>query len=233
MYFVKGLWYNADMDEALYCYNLFRKKGTMIDVGAWMGTSLLPFVESGWEVYAFEPDLSNWLELTKRFGGRIYIDNRAVSNKPATNVTLYKSDQASSISSLAPFTDTHYAAIGVDVTTLTDFIKEQNIKKVDFLKIDTEGYDYFVLQGYPWKKAPKVILCEFEDSKTVPLGYTFKDMAEFLVSKGYDLLVSEWYPIKAYGTQHQWKRLVPYPCEIDENAWGNIIAIGKNFKNFF
>ena len=195
----------------------------MIDVGAMWGTSLAPFYHAGWKIFAFEPDRQNYQELVKRYPN-IYIDRRAVSNKPATNVTLYKSQQSTGISTLSPFHESHYAAIGVDVITLSAFIKEQKIKKVDFLKIDTEGYDYFVLQGYPWKKAPKVILCEFEDSKTEPLGYTFEDMAEFLLSKGYKLKISEWYPVKAYGTAHQWKRFVDYPCELGEGAWGNIIA---------
>jgi hypothetical protein len=45
---------------------------------------------------------------------------------------------------------------------------------VDFLKIDTESHDLFVHQGYPWECGkPAVIECEFEDAKTVPLGYTF------------------------------------------------------------
>ncbi len=214
------------MNESRYCFNLFKKKGTMIDVGAHWGTSLLPFVESGWKIFAFEPDPSNRKELKRRFKD-IFIDARAVSNKVATNITLYKSQQSTGISSLSPFHESHYAAIGVDVITLTEFIKEQKIKKVDFLKIDTEGYDYFVLQGYPWSKAPKVILCEFENSKTEPLGYSFDDMAEFLLSKGYKLKISEWYPVKAYGAVHEWKRLTDYPCELDTNAWGNIIAEKK------
>jgi len=210
------------MNESKYCFDLFKKKGTMIDVGAHWGTSLVPFV--GWEIYAFEPDPTNRAELKRRFKD-IFIDARAVSDKPATNVTLYKSQQSTGISSLSPFHESHYAAIGVDVITLTEFIREQKIKKVDFLKIDTEGYDFFVLQGYPWKKAPQVILCEFENSKTEPLGYSFDDMAKFLISKGYKLKISEWYPVKAYGTAHEWKRLVDYPCELDDKAWGNIIAL--------
>jgi FkbM family methyltransferase len=197
----------------------------MIDVGAHFGTTLALF--DGWEIYAFEPDTENWQELVRRFGSHplIHIDQRAVSNKPAKNVTLYKSKQSTGISSLSPFHDSHYAAIGVDVTTLADFILEKGIDKVDFLKIDTEGYDYFVLQGFPWNKfLPSIILCEFENSKTIPLGYTIDDMAKFLQNKGYDLTISEWYPVKAYGTQHEWKQFTSYPCELDDNAWGNIIA---------
>jgi len=202
---------------------MFNKPGVMIDVGAHYGTSLMPFYRTGWKVYAFEPDPKNRQALTERYP-HLYVDPRAISNRPATNVTLYQSQQSTGISSLSPFHESHYAAIGVDVITLSAFIKEQKIKKVDFLKIDTEGYDYFVLQGYPWKKAPKVVLCEFEDSKTEPLGYTFEDTAEFLLSKGYELKISEWYPVEAYGSPHQWKRFVDYPCELAPDAWGNIIA---------
>ena len=212
------------MNESMYCYDLFKKPGTMIDVGAHWGTALAPFAMSGWDVYAFEPDPTNRNELKKRFPD-IHIDTRAVSNKAETNVTLYKSQQSTGISSLSPFHESHYAAIGVDVTTLSSFIREQKIKSVDFLKIDTEGYDYFVLQDFPWKKAPKVILCEFENSKTEPLGYSFNDMAKFLMSKGYSLKVSEWYPVKAYGAAHEWKQFADYPYELDSNAWGNIVAV--------
>ena len=195
----------------------------MIDVGAHWGTSLGLFVKNGWKVYAFEPDRENFQELVRRYP-TIHVDGRAVSNKPATNVTLYKSHQSAGISTLSPFHESHYPAIGVDVITLTSFIHEQRIKKVDFLKIDTEGFDYFVLQGYPWKKAPKVILCEFENSKTNPLGYTLEDVAEFLLSKSYKLKISEWEPVVTYGGSHKWKRLTDYPCELSDNAWGNIIA---------
>jgi hypothetical protein len=79
---------------------------------------------------------------------------------------------------------------------------------VDFLKIDTEGFDLMVLKGYPWTQSPRprVILCEFEDAKTVPLGYDFHQLAAFLVGEGYQLIISEWYPVKAYGGLHRWRR---------------------------
>src|SRR3546814_14166191 len=65
-------------------------------------------------------------------------------------------------------------------------------------------------------------LCEFEDVKTVPLGYTYHDMAGFPLEQGYRVYVSEWHPIVRYGIRHDWRRLVPYPCELsDPSAWGN------------
>jgi len=220
-------------DELGICYQTLeadKKQGLMIDVGAHHGGSLAPFAKSGWRVFAFEPDLENREELTRKFGSYplVQIDPRAVSNQPASKVTFYVSDQSSGISSLKPFHKSHHEALKVDVITLAGFLAEQQLleEKIDFLKIDTEGYDYFVLQGFPWDQvSPGLILCEFENAKTEPLGYSTTDLAEYLRAKAYNLIISEWYPILVYGSPHRWRRFALYPCELlDPEAWGNIIA---------
>jgi len=223
----------AAIDELGICYQALeadKMQGLMIDVGAHQGGALAPFTKSGWRVFAFEPDLENREVLIKKFGSYplVQVDPRAVSNQPASNVTLYKSDQSSGISSLTPFHKSHHEAMKVDVITLAGFLAEQQLleEQINFLKIDTEGYDYFVLQGFPWDQvSPDLILCEFENAKTEPLGYSITDLAEYLLARSYKLIVSEWYPIQAYGSPHRWRRFALYPCELlDPKAWGNIIA---------
>ena len=56
------------------------------------------------------------------------------------------------------------------------------------------------------------------DSKTVPLGYKFDDLARFLADKGYAVFVSEWHPIVRYGIRHDWNRLTRYPCKLADPA---------------
>ena len=135
---------------------------------------------------------------------------------------------SSGISGLSAFHESHEHGQTVSVITLAEFLKEQNLEQleIDFLKVDAEGFDLKVLKGVPWETIePRIILCEFEDFKTKPLGYNFHNLANFLVEKGYSLIVSEWYPIERYGMQHRWRRFTRYPCKLlDENAWGNIIA---------
>jgi len=207
-----------------------RVKGVMVDVGANVGNSLTAFARSGWRVFAFEPDSENRRALIGTFGKlqNVTIDTRAISDRRLNEVTLYRSEESTGISGLSNFHPSHKACENVDVTTLEFFFDEQGITTlcVDFLKIDTEGYDLCVLKGFPWNRtSPRLILCEFEDAKTIPLGYTFRDLARFLQDKGYKLIVSEWYPIKKYGGPHDWRRLTPYPCELeDPKAWGNIFA---------
>jgi FkbM family methyltransferase len=217
-------------DESGLVFQLLRgtRRGVMVDVGAHSGTTLSAFADAGWQVYAFEPDAQNRRPLEARYGaqGNVVIDPRAVSDKPAESVTLFRSDVSSGISGLSRFHASHVASGTVDVTTLTAVCLDHHIEAIDFLKIDTEGYDLFVLRGVPWEAlAPHVIVCEFEDAKTVPLGYTFHDLARYLQQHGYRVVVSEWYPVKRYGGVHDWRRFARYPCElIDRNGWGNLIA---------
>jgi len=208
------------------------KRGVMLDVGAHFGSALTPFAEHGWQIFAFEPDPCNRERLVKSFGSfpNVHIDPRGVSDEPRENVDFYTSKVSTGISGLSAFHPSHVATARVALTTLARFCAETRTHHVDFLKIDTEGFDLFVLRGFPWNLTrPRVIICEFEDAKTVPLGYSFKDLEHFLLEKGYRLVVSEWYPIKEYGAIHDWRCFKEYPCELeDPKAWGNIIAVSSD-----
>ncbi|MCP4037002.1 MAG: FkbM family methyltransferase [bacterium] len=201
----------------------------MIDVGAHKGASLEAFAREGWQVVAFEPDPENRAELETccRDLPNVEVDPRAVSDREAGETPWFRSDVSSGISTLSPFHDSHESAGCVEVTTLTHALAQHKIEQVDFLKIDAEGMDLFVLRGFPWDwLTPEVVVCEFEDEKTEMLGYHFRDLADYLVERDYHVLVSEWYPITAYGKSHRWRRFVPYPCELlDPSAWGNLIAV--------
>ena len=60
----------------------------------------------------------------------------------------------------------------------------------------------------------------------MPLGYDFHDLATYLQDQGYELIVSEWFPMVEYGMKHKWRQFENYPCELkDQKAWGNIIAV--------
>ena len=46
--------------------------------------------------------------------------------------------------------------------TLDDLVEKHNVKRIDMLKIDTEGTEYDILDSYSWKVKPKFIKFEFE-----------------------------------------------------------------------
>jgi FkbM family methyltransferase len=217
-----------EVDIIIEALDIKRYKGTLIDVGAHHGSTSIHFVRCGWDVYAFEPDSRNREWLIKRLGKyqNVTIDKRAISNVNQDALEFYRSDQSSGISGLSAFHPTHKISEKVSVATLSTIIGQYKISNIDFLKIDTEGFDMHVLEGMPWEKFhPRVILCEFENNKSLALGYDFNDLAEYLHSKGYKILVSEWLPIVNYGIEHTWFDFKLYPCNLNnDSAWGNLIA---------
>lgn len=203
------------------------KKGVMVDVGAHHGESCLPFALQGWQVFAFEPDASNFRVLVQVLKGlpSVEVVKQAVADHSEEQAVLYKSDESTGISALHPFRETHKAGEQVAVTTLGRFLNQRGIASVDFLKIDTEGFDLFVLHGVPWEEVkPRLVLCEFDDQKTQLLGYTFHDLAQYLIGQGYKVLVSAWYPVEEFEGVHRWKGCFPYNGDMVVEGWGNIFA---------
>lgn len=206
-----------------------RQKGVLLEIGAHNGDgTFMSYVDAGWEVHAFEPDPNNRAELLRKTVGlpNVTVIPKAVADKPGM-MTLYTSSESTGISSLAAFTEGHAPSEEVEVITIRDYVAAGGPARVDFLKMDVEGYERFVMAGYPWDThRPRAVLLEFEDRKTVPLGYSWSDLAQDLKGRGYDVLVSEWHPIERYGVAHTWRRFAEFPTELlDDDAWGNLIAV--------
>lgn len=204
----------------------------MIDVGAHIGRTAEHFAKENWKVYCFEPDVANREKLAIRFSGtpNVVIDARAVGEKVEKGKPFFSSPESTGISTLHSFRNTHKQVGLVDVTTVAEIVQQYKLHRIDFLKIDVEGLDFAVLRGVPWNLVkPAVIECEFEDAKTISLGHTWKDIADFLVEQGYVVYVSEWHPIIRYGIQHDWCRLFRYPGSLrDPEAWGNLLAFQED-----
>ncbi len=203
--------------------------GLLVDVGAHHGGSIRQFCESHWVVHAFEPDPNNRKILKQNVdpAWSLHINEEAIAEVDGEIVDFFASSESTGVSGLSPFLDSHERIAQVETVRLSTYLDRHALGHVDYLKIDTEGHDLFVLKSFPWDSdAPDAIECEFEDNKTVDLGYTSDDLAEFLVDKGYQVLVSEWHPIIRYGISHDFLTLRRYePESISSAAWGNFLAV--------
>lgn len=221
-----------DFDEIALIHRTLRTHGpgVMVDVGAHHGGSLRPFASDGWQVYAVEPDPRSRAILERRVQGmaHVSVDGRAVSPEDNGFATLYTSSVSSGISSLTPFHRSHVPAISVETVRLETLLA--GVDHVTFLKTDTEGWDLPVLETFPWQRMkPVAVMAEFEDRKTVPLGYDYHELAQFLVARGYVVFTSEWYPVVEYGHRHRWRSIRPYPVDLgDRDAWGNLLAVAPD-----
>lgn len=215
-------------ETKLICEYLHQNSGVMFDIGAHFGSSAKVFLEKNWYVYGYEPDPENRKKLKFNLQSypKMIISDKAVSDQEDNILDFYSSAESSGVSSLIAFSKEHEKVCSVETTTLAQELQLHSIHNVDFLKIDTEGYDLMVLKGFPWEKThPAVIECEYEDFKTKQLGYGVSDTINFLLEKEYHIYISEWHPIVRYGIQHQWKRFFKYNNNaIHPQSWGNILA---------
>lgn len=199
---------------------------TMVDVGAHKGTSFAHFMRTGWDVWAFEPSTVMYDNLVARFGAwrNVQIFPVAVSDIAADEVSFFTSEQSTGISSLLDFHESHELSEMVATRRLDSL----PLTEVDFLKIDTEGFDRNVFRSRG-ELTPRVIVTEYEDNKTVGLGYTAAEYADELHDAGYHVWASVWDPIVRYGGDHNWREFFRYTgTPPGSETWGNFIGVHRS-----
>ena len=76
--------------------------------------------------------------------------------------------------------------ITINIKDGFSFLEEEKIDKVDLLKIDTEGHEYFVLKGFGKNLSKiKVIFFEHHYDEMIVKGYTFSDIHNYLILKDF------------------------------------------------
>ena len=66
------------------------------------------------------------------------------------------------------------------------FLEDKKIYKIDLLKIDTEGHEYFVIKGFGDSISKiKVIFFEHHYDEMILKGYTFSDIHDYLILRGF------------------------------------------------
>jgi FkbM family methyltransferase len=119
------------------------KNNTYIDIGAHIGTTVLPFSRLYKSIYAFEANKDNYKLLEENVKmnsiGHCKLYNTGVYNKS----TLGKMLQHGNNSGCFYFKETDD---GDTRTIKIDDILNDSVK-VDFIKIDTEGSELYVIQG--------------------------------------------------------------------------------------
>ena len=137
-------------------------------------------------IYAFEAHPVIFKEMQRIQPFKCY--NYAVFNKNKDitfNIvdTSYKNTGISSISKL-PGVETK--PVTVKAIRMDKFLYENEIRGIDFLKLDVEGYTYEVLEGFGDRIGDiKAIHLEAEHSNNGIAKYLFVDIEKFLNNKGF------------------------------------------------
>tara|TARA_Y100001951_G_C11262717_1_gene253533 strand:+ start:410 stop:970 length:561 start_codon:yes stop_codon:yes gene_type:complete len=130
--------------------------------------------QQGWKGIFVEP-VKPLLDNLERFEGCIY-ECSAITGKPMhTKVKYYDPEWAKGwvrgVGSLDQHMNTfnsnpqwaeHERVSYLVSITLDDLIEKHDVKRIDMLKIDTEGTEWDILENYSWKIKPKFIKFEYE-----------------------------------------------------------------------
>lgn len=85
----------------------------------------------------------------------------------------------------------HSRAVKVPITTIDAFVEKQGLERIDYCKIDTEGFDALVVRGAERTlRARKISLLQFEYNdvwnRVDNRVHNLRSTTEFLESLGYD-----------------------------------------------
>ena len=85
----------------------------------------------------------------------------------------------------------------VNQVTIDNYMKIKKIGKIDFLKIDTEGYEYEIVKGALKNlKNIKLILFEHHYDDMIKKGYKFSDINSFLKENNFEQIFKKKMPFR-------------------------------------
>ena len=122
--------------------NIFEVKNDAVvfDIGAFKGDTAYFFSKkcsNKARIYAFEPDENNYKVLLK------IKDKYKLNNVIASNILFSNSEAEINFLSM----DLNRPAVKMKSTTIDKFVEENNIEKIDYMKMDVEGAERNILEG--------------------------------------------------------------------------------------
>ena len=122
--------------------NIFEVKNDAVvfDIGAFKGDTAYFFSKkcsNKARIYAFEPDENNYKILLK------IKDKYKLNNVIASNILFSNSETEINFLSM----DLNRQAVKMKSTTIDKFVEENNIEKIDYIKMDVEGAEKNILEG--------------------------------------------------------------------------------------
>lgn len=166
-----GFNYGIDLgsEEIWIAAEVLRKRvdPVVFDVGANIGqwiSGVLNICPNAY-IHAFEPSKQAFnILLTRVRAPHIHFNNFALGKKRERLLFYDRAGHpTSTLHRGMKDTEHNISVYPVDVVSLTEYCHDHGIGKIDFLKIDTEGHDFWVLQGAePFLKEQRIGVIQFE-----------------------------------------------------------------------
>lgn len=152
------------------------KGDTIIDGGGFIGDTVKQFndyLDSQCEIHSFEPSYNNYAQMERLIGSEKW--NNVIPVKAGIgekNEILYMNPVKDSVDPGNSISLT--GEVETQVVSLDEYVKENNLETVDFIKMDIEGFELYALKGASEtirKFKPKLQICLYhknEDMVVIP-----------------------------------------------------------------
>lgn len=188
-----GNWNLYEDGEYLMIKTFIKEGDVIIDAGAHTGdwSSLaLDHTHNNCHLYSFEPVPFFYQKLVNKLGTKAYCLNCALGKMEyETTMNYYhiESEGCSSLFDRKVLSTIPVQKIDISVISLDSFCAINNIEKIDFLKIDTEGCEWDVLQGAERLISDnKIKFIQFEYGGTYPdANITLHQVYDYLTAHNY------------------------------------------------
>ena len=175
--------------------HLINPGDTCIDVGAnfgWYATLMAQLCGRNGKVHAFEPVPKTFRELEKNvslseFKSSIAIKNNALGDRHENISIRVPRGEPSGHASIASKRSGNDESFNCQMLTLDDYLTDNSIGNVNFVKVDIEGSEMMFLNGASrlfTQAVPPVILMEMALEQSKHFGYLPNDLVKFIHSKG-------------------------------------------------
>lgn len=221
-----GNWNPYQDGELIMIQHFIQKGQTVIDAGAHVGDwskLVLEHTNNNCKLYSFEPVPYFFTQLTDLLGDNAHCYNKALGKTETEAVMNYYYEESEGCSSLFErkvLSTIPVKKINVPVTYLDKFCADNNIDFIHFLKIDTEGCEWDLIQGADRLITDKKIaFIQFEYGGTYPdADITLYQVYAYLTAKEYAI-----FRITADGLIHipEWR------AELENFHLSNYLAVLK------
>lgn len=172
------------------------ENAVIFDIGAHFGQYAKIFAglhNRSCQIYCFEP-----VDYTRSILKKVVSEHKNLqifpfgfSNEAQTlkiNIPLKKSGKIGpGLAHLGPEKNRDYISQEITLKTIDDFVTEQKIDRLDFIKIDIEGAELLAFQGgsKSFDQFKPTVISEIEQSHMDRMGLQANDLFKFFTDKGY------------------------------------------------
>jgi FkbM family methyltransferase len=197
-----------ELEDSEMLYKLVSDNDTIFDIGGNIGwySNHLAKKLPGATIYSFEPIPETFAQLKRNaemnHSGNIILNNFAFSDAVQT-LKFYYSPNITGASSSQNITENEgMVKLECPADTIDNFVAKNNVPKLDFIKCDVEGAEFFVYKGgaATIEKCKPIVFSEMLRKWSAKFGYHPNDIIDFFRQFGYNVYTSHGGKLVPFGT---------------------------------